>query len=254
MSPFAISLISFGCIFGGTLLGFYLGHRLPADHIGADSKDTVKTAWGMIATMSALVLSLLVASAKGSFDNVSAQNTQAAAKIIMLDRLLVRYGPQADAVRVELRRVVSSEIDSDWKNQGASLVSPADMEKANGMEEIEDELNALSPASDAQRGILSQARQISDDLFQGRVLVVEQAHIVLPPVLQVALVTWLTVLFVGISLFAPRNKTVVVTLLLCCGSLSFAIFLINDLSHPLHGIITISSAPLREALHYLARP
>lgn len=252
MSALAISLISFAFILGGTLFGFYLGHRLPAHHLSSESKDTVKAAWGMMATMSALVLGLLVASAKSSFDSVSSQNTQAAARIIMLDHVLVQYGPQAEGVRHELSRVVSAEVVVDKEGAESSLASPDAMEKENGMEDVETRLGALVPANDAQRGLLSQARQITNDLFLGRILIIEQAHNVLPKMLQAALIAWLTVLFAGLSLFAPRNKTVVATLLLCCLSISFAIYLINDMNRPLQGLVTVSSVPMREVLVYLS--
>ena len=250
MNPLTIGLISFVFILGGTLLGFYLGHRLPQPHVSNDSKETVKMAWGMVATMSALVLSLLVASAKSSFDTVGSENTQAAAKIVMLEHTLLRYGPQTDGVRRVLRQSVLSTMESDADKEEVTE-TPAALDKANGLEQVEEALSQLTPATDDQRALLAHAKAITDELFQARVLVIEQSHTFLPNVLLFALILWLTLLFLGISLFAPRNKTVLVTLLLCCFSLSFAIFLINDLNHPLHGIITVSKYPMREALDYL---
>jgi hypothetical protein len=234
MNPLTLGLISFLFILGGTLLGFYLGHRLPQAHVSSDSKETVKMAWGMVATMSALVLSLLVASAKSSFDTVSNENTQAAAKIVMLEHTLLHYGPEAAGARQVLRQSVLSTMASDTDEEEVSE-TPAALDKANGLEQLEEALGQLKPATDDQRALLSHAKAITDELFQARVLVIEQSHTFLPNVL----------------LFAPRNKTVVVTLLLCCVSLSFAIFLINDLNHPLHGIVTVSKYPMREALDYL---
>jgi hypothetical protein len=253
MNPLSIGLISFVFIFGGTLLGFYLGGRLPQSHLSSESKETVKMAWGMVATMSELVLSLLVASAKSSFDAVGTEKTNSAAKIVMLDHDLARYGPETAPIRGELRQALAASIQSDGQDDDPSLPASSLLAHADGMRRVEDLLAALAPATDSQRALLSQARQISDELYLNRVLVIEQAHTFLPNVLLFALVAWLTLLFVGASLFAPRNKTVLVTLLLCCASLSFAIFLINDLSHPLHGILTASNAPLREALAFLNR-
>ena len=65
VSPIAISLIAFACIFAGTLLGFFLRFSLPQHHLGNESKDAVKLGTGMIATLAALVLGLLDQARKG---------------------------------------------------------------------------------------------------------------------------------------------------------------------------------------------
>ena len=69
-----------------------------------------------------------------------------------------------------------------------------------------------------------------------------------------ALVFWLTILFVGLGLLAPHNRTILVTLILCSISVSIAIFLINDLSHPLKGIIKVSCDPMLDVLVDLRSP
>ena len=63
-SPQPIFLISVGCIFGGALLGLLLSRLLPKHHLRDNSKETVKMVAGTIATLAALVLGLLVGSAK----------------------------------------------------------------------------------------------------------------------------------------------------------------------------------------------
>src|SRR5271169_1264607 len=108
MSSTSIAFISAGCIFGGALLGMFLRSRLPGHHLSNDSKDTVKLGAGMIATLSALILGLLVSSAKGTFDTMNAEITLGASKIILLDRVLANYGPAAKNVREQLRRSVAA--------------------------------------------------------------------------------------------------------------------------------------------------
>ena len=126
MEPITISSISFCFIFAGALAGFYFGHRLPEHHLSSESKDAVKMGWGIVATMSALVLSLLVASAKNTFDTVNSECTESAAQIIVLNDILVQYGPQADAVRTDLRLLVASAIKRDWpEEQIADTVAAA---------------------------------------------------------------------------------------------------------------------------------
>src|SRR5438132_14040302 len=110
-SSLTIGLISAGCIFGGALLGLWLQGLVPEQHLRDTSKDTVKVAAGMIATLSALVLGLLVGSAKSSFDATNTAVIQSGAKIILLDRVLAAYGPETKNAREQLRRAVADGIE-----------------------------------------------------------------------------------------------------------------------------------------------
>ncbi len=110
MNSIALSLITFSFILAGTILGFYLSRALPEHHVSEESKDSIKMAWGIVATMAALVLSLLLSSAKSSFDTISNEMTLMGAKIIVLDQALVRYGPEAKPVRDELHTAVARRI------------------------------------------------------------------------------------------------------------------------------------------------
>ena len=194
MSSLTIGLISAGCIFGGALLGLLLHGLLPEHHLRDTSKDTVKVVAGMIATLAALVLGLLVGSAKSSFDATSTAITQSGAKIILLDRVLAAYGPETKDVREQLRGAVAAGIEMFWpeeKNVGSGMTA---FERANAMEMIQAKLRSLTPATDAQRQLLSQAEQISNDMLQARWLLIEQAQSALPVPFLVVLLFWLTML------------------------------------------------------------
>src|SRR5271156_1258708 len=108
VSPMTISWVVFACVFGGALVGMLLRATLPAHHLNADSKDVVKLGMGLVATMSALVLGLLVASAKSSFDAQGAQLKQMSANVVLLDRVLAHYGPETKEARDALRATVAS--------------------------------------------------------------------------------------------------------------------------------------------------
>ena len=86
MSDIAISVTVFACVFAGALLGIYLRTALPAHHLSPESEDVVKLGMGLIATMAALVLGLLIASTKGSYDTQRSELRQLSAKIMLLDR------------------------------------------------------------------------------------------------------------------------------------------------------------------------
>jgi hypothetical protein len=253
MSSLTIFLISAGCIFGGALLGLLLHGLLPEHHLRDASKDTVKVGAGMIATLSALVLGLLVGSAKNTFDTAEAEMTQGGAKIILLDRLLADYGPETKAAREQLRRTVATQIEDLWPEEKTGASGLAAFERTGGLETVQMTLLKVMPTTDAQRQLFAAAQQICGDLRQTRWLLVEQTQSPIPIPFLVVLLFWLTVLHVSFGMLAPRNATVVAVLLICALSVSGAIFMILEMSHPLDGMIKVSSAPMRKALEHLGK-
>jgi|SRR5215510_2568008 len=124
MSSSTIALVVFGCIFGGALLGTFFHRLLPTHHLSSDSKDTVKLGMGLVGTVAALVLGLLVASAKGSYDAQSAELTQMSANIAVLDRLLALYGPESQEARTQLRAIAVRVLDQMWSRDGSVCSAP----------------------------------------------------------------------------------------------------------------------------------
>ena len=251
MSSITISLIVFACIFGGALLGILLHASLPQHHLASDSKDIVKLGMGLVGTMSALVLGLLVASAKGSYDAQSAELTQMSANIALLDRALALYGPETKETRDLLRGAVSRILDQMWSKDGTSASSQAPT--SAGGEILYEKIQGLTPKNDSQRSLQGQALNIAVDIGKTRWLMYEQAITSVSMPLLVVLVLWLTVIFVSFGLFAPFNATVVSSLLVSALSVSGAIFLILEMYGPFSGLIQISSAPLRAALAHLGQ-
>ena len=252
-SSLILGLISAGCIFGGVLLGLLLRSLLPDQHLHDESKDTIKLGAGMVATVSALVLGLLVASAKSNFDTTEEEITQRAAKIIFLDRLLSDYGPETRDTREQLRRTVAATIEILWpkKNNGTSGMT--DYERLNGMQITQMTLLKVIPTTDAQRQLFATAQQILTDLRQSRWVLIARAEHVIPIPFLVVLLFWLTMLHVSFGLFAPRNGTVLTVLFISALSVSGAIFIVLDMTHPLQGVIKVSSGPMRAALEQLGQ-
>jgi hypothetical protein len=248
-----LGLISAGCIFGGVLLGLLLRTLLPDNHLHDESKHTIKLGAGMIATVSALVLGLLVASAKNAFDTTEEEITQRAAKIIFLDRLLADYGPETKATREQLRRTVAASIEMIWPAEKTAASGLSDYERMNGMQVTQMTLLKVTPTTDAQRQLFATAQQIISDLRQSRWLLIEQMQHVIPIPFLVVLLFWLTMLHISFGLLAPRNATVITVLLISALSVSGAIFIILDMTHPLQGMIKVSSAPMRKALEHLGQ-
>jgi hypothetical protein len=249
-----IGLVTFICAFGGALVGLLLRNYLPDHHFSEDSKDTVKMGAGLVATLSALVLGLLISSAKTSYDTMNTALTQSGAKIILLDRALARYGPETKEIREVLRRSVASRMKMVWPESPAGTAKPKTYENSPVfMEALQDKLRALSPQNNIQRSRQEQALRLSDELLQTRWLMIEQTQVSLPNMFFVILLFWLTILFATIGLFAPCNTTVIVVLLVCTLSVSGAIFLIQEMSRPFEGIMKTSSAPLVKALEHLGK-
>ena len=251
MSSLAISTITFACVFGGALLGLWLRSRLPEHHLSADSKEVVKMGMGLVATMAALVLGLLIASAKGSYDTQTAEVTEISAKVVVLDRVLAHYGPETKEVRDLLRSSVVQVLDQMGSKDRTSL-SQLEPPSA-GREVLLDKIQGLSPKDDRQRSLQAQAFSIAMGLLQTRWLQYQQTTTAVSVPLLVVLVFWLAVIFFGFGLFAPRNATVVASLLICALSVSAAILLILEMYTPHAGLIKISDAPLRSALAHLGR-
>jgi len=251
MNATSIALGSAGCIFLGALLGLALQRLLPAHHLSKETQDVVKLSAGTIATLTALVLGLLVSSAKSSFDTMSNGVVQGSAKIILLDQALARYGPEANAARQQLKRSIAAGIESVWPTEKTGVPALTAFERANGMELVQDKLSELTPQKDVQRQALARAQQIVSDLSQTRWLLIEQEQNQLPFPLLIILVFWLTLLFVSFGLFAPPNATALIVLFLGACAVSAAIFLVLELSKPLEGFIKLSNAPLRNALQHL---
>jgi hypothetical protein len=249
VDPVALSAIIFLCIFGGALLGMWLRKVLPERHLDGETKELVKLGVGLIGTMAALLLGLLVASAKSSYDTRSSEVTQMAANVILLDRALAHYGPATGEARGILKVAITQMIDQFWSNGGTDRTLPS--QGAGNV--VYDKIQELVPHSDAQRALQSQAESILVNFGQTRLLLFAQSGTAISTPFLVVVVFWLSTLFVSFGLFAPHNATAVITLLLAAISVAGALFLILELDHPFSGLIQISSAPLHNALSVLGR-
>jgi hypothetical protein len=246
MSALILSGFVFVLTLGGIFLGTLLRRSLPEHHLNRHSKDVVRLGAGLIATIAALVLGLLIGAAKGSFDTQTGQVRQITADLILVDNILAQYGPEARAIREQIRSTVDPLTDGLWREKEAGMTGPVETNAA--AERVYLEIHRLSPHDDLQRSLKTRAVQISDDLAQVRFLLfVESENVIAKPFLAV-LAFWLMIIFASFSLFSPLNGTVFTCLFLFALSAASAIFLIIELSRPFTGLMMISTAPLRNAL------
>jgi len=248
VSAFLISALVLLCTFGGALVGMWLRGVLPEHHFEKESKDTVTVAIGLIATMTALVLGLVTASAKSAFDELDTAVRHGAADVLTLDRALARYGPEAAPIRAILKVVLQQRIDAMW---GSDVARRDPMASARNGERISEALLALKPQTEEQKWLRDRALETSEELLKARWAVVNSTVSSIPTPFLVVLVFWLTITFASFGLFAPRNGTVIAALLVCTLSVAGAIFLILEMDSPFQGLIKISTEPMRYALSRL---
>jgi hypothetical protein len=241
--PSLFSLIAFACVFIGAMFGMFIGPKLPPLHVNTESKDVVRLAMALVAMIVALVLGLLVASAKGFYDTQNNEVTQLAANIVLLDGVLGHYGPEAADTRAFLRDDAARWLQ--LMHPGGSL---------RQREFLLDKIQGLSPKDDNQRVMKAQACNLAIQMGQVRWLMFAQNSVPVPKVLLFVLIFWLTMLFFSFGLFAPHNLTVRAGLFVSALAAAGAIFLILEMYQPHTGFIQVSDAPLRAALAQLAQP
>ena len=251
MSSLAIALIVFACVFGSAMLGLFLRPVLPASHLDGHTTNVVNLATGFVGTLAALVLGLLISSAKTTFDQIEKAAVQNAADTVLLDRVLAQYGPETKEIRELLKSNSSTALElllSGDESKQAKLNTAGAVAR---VEQVQAKTRALSPPNDALRGLQLRALAIEDELSGTRWLLIVQSQGTVSVVLLVVLVFWLCMIFAAWALFSPGNLTVIAALLACALSVSGAAFLILELDRPLTGVIRISSAPLQEAVAHL---
>jgi hypothetical protein len=252
VSAIAIAAITFACAFGGALAGSYIRSMLPEAHLSKESQDVVRLGMGLVATMTALLLGLVTAAARGTYDSQDTAVKNAAASVLVLDRELARYGPEAAPIRDLLKKTIAMRIDETWPPDGSPAFRRDDGQGGAPGEEIENQILALSPQTEAQRWLRTRALTLTEDVLKTRWrLSSTSTGTTVPRPFLAVVIFWLTATFGSFGLFAPRNATVIGVLLVSALSVAAAVFLILELDGPFEGLIRISDVPWRYALAHL---
>jgi hypothetical protein len=207
----------------------------------------------MVATLAALVLGLLTASAKSSLDDKVTELRSAAAQVVLLDRTMAEYGPETADARDLLKQTLAARISQIWPEEDAAM-APSALRRGNGVETIQRKLLELTPQTDAQRWLQSTALSISSTIAAARWTVLAQIGTSIQWPFLAILVFWLAVIFASFGLFAPRNGSVTAALVVAALSVAGSVYLILEMDQPYGGLVKISSAPLRAALQQLGQP
>lgn len=247
MSSTTAFLASFVSILIGTAIGVILRRSLPAEMLEGGSKDAIRLGVGFLSTLAALVIGLMIASAKNTFDTQSTNIRQLGTNAVLVDQLLIKYGPEAKTARTLLRETIPSATARIWHeniaaNDGSTFVVSGTAER------FYNAIEGLRPANEEQTSLKSRIIQITTELGRTRLLVFTQSDNAIPVPFFIVLVFWLVVIFASFSLFAEPGAIVIAFVLVFAISVSSALFLIVDLSHPFSGLMQISNHHLQMVL------
>jgi len=247
----AVALILFIVLVVVTLLGGRLRRLLPEEQLSAESKDAIKLALGLVGTMTAILLGLLISSAKGAFDTTRTEVIQMAAKVALLDRVLALYGPETAEARRALRDATADGVRRTWP---AERSGPVRLDPNPQMgDAVYAPISHLAPRDDAQRALKTEAATLLVQLAEIRALLQAQAVPSVSKPLLIALVIWLVVIFLGFSLLAPTNATSTLALMAGAFSVACAVYIILELDFPFAGVVRVPSEPMIKTLAHLGK-
>lgn len=248
MNTSIVGLIAFICTFAGAMFGMWLRTVLPEHHLSTESGDSIKVGIGLIATMTALVLGLVTASAKNTFDTIDQTVRNTAIDILTLDRLLARYGSETADIRTSLQQVIAKRVETIWPEDTSRSGQVDPSASMTEGEQIVERIRALTPHDAIQRGLQPRAAELGETLLKTRWMIGTPARMAVPLPFLVILLFWLTMIFTSFGLFAPKNLTVLAVLFVCSISVCGALFLILELDGPFDGLIKVSPDPVRYAI------
>ena len=250
-NPLIVGLIVFAVVLAGALVGWTTKQRLPKHHLTEETKNVVSVSMAVVATVSALVLGLLISNANTKFSVLEGEVTALSAEILRLDQILHQYGPDTNPARETLREYAEQKTDDLFPKEPANvrLGNPSTYEL---LQRLEDSLLAMKPATPRDQWWLGQAMSLAGKMGDIRWLLAQQIGQGTPKAFVALLVFWLALLFFSFGLFAPRNATVIAVLGVCALSVACAIFLIIELDRSFEGLLQISGAPMRAALARLS--
>lgn len=253
MSPLATAAVVMAATFSAALLGIAVQRWIPAQHRENETKDTVRIAIGTIAALTALVLGLSTSSAKVGFDLACRNLHDSTIDLIMVDRLLARYGDEATGLRHDIQELVRRRLGwlADLTAQGEDAYNP--LSGAAMVEGVADRIHDLEPRDARQQALKERLVALAEAALRSRWSLAAEQDNRVPPLFLVAVGSWLVIMFFSYGLFARWNATVLVALLACALSASIAVFLIMELERPFSGFIRVPAAGLRRAQEVLGK-
>ena len=251
MHALGMGFLVAAAVFGGALVGLSLHRLLPDRHLSKETQDVVRLGTGMLSVLASLVLGLLIATAKSSYDGTDVAVRTYCADLILLDETLRDYGDAAVKPRHLLHAYTAMLLHDVWEGHGTTPFLVENRVASDLMEHVRESIRALQPVDAGQHWLQDQALSTHTGLLRQRWLLIERAGPSVRPVVIAILAAWIAAIFVSFGLNAPRNGTVVAAFLVCAGAIGTAIFLVLQLDDPFGGILKISGTPVRIALAHM---
>jgi hypothetical protein len=253
MLALPIGLIIALLLFASALLGMLVSRFLPEHHLSPETKNVVSVSTAIFGTLAALVVGLLISTASTSFASKAQGLAKLSSDLIRLDSLLRRYGPDAQDIRVLLRRYTEAKLRDLFPDDTKKQADVAEETTVSLLDEVESKIAALKPASDAQRWLQPQALQIAGAVDDARWQLAQEDPTTIPSPVLALVLFWFALIFASFGLFAPRNVTAIVAIFLCAAGVGSAIRMTTELHRPFQGLIRVSSPPLTDALEAMSR-
>jgi hypothetical protein len=248
-----ICVIAFLAMFGGALVGVFTARALPNHHLRPESATVVKLVAAVVATLTSMVLALMLSAANSSFSVNAGIVKKLSSDFVHLDHMLRTYGPEADEARAKLRAYAISKHEELFPASGTPTT--ADRETADRLDSLLSSVLSLSSSERRYNALSAQALTVMSSIYAERWLLWENPGTTVPLPFLYVLIFWLFLIFVSFGLFAPVNATVVTSFFLCALAVTGAILMILELGDPMHhGWLQVSSEPMRRALLEIGRP
>jgi hypothetical protein len=247
LSPVVAAVGAFVLIVAGTMIGTLVRARMPEHHLTGDSKEVIRLATALVATLTGLVLALMFAATRTSFEHTSAAVSRLAVSFTELDEVLEDYGSEALPIRKQLRVDLGPLMDSMWQEDAIAAGRPPTARRSHATGALS-MVRELQPKTPVQASLQARALQIGADIAQTRLGLLSQPPDSVSTPFVIVLVLWLTFIFTTFAMSSRPNPTLAVVLFVCILSASGALYLILELGLPFDGLMQVSSDSLRGAL------
>jgi hypothetical protein len=252
MNSVPINAIIITILFGSALIAMFVARFLPAHNLSPESKSVVSVSVAVIGTLSAMVVGLLISTANSSFIAKAQEVSDISANVIRLDRLMQRFGVQAQDGRVLLRHYTAAEMQDLFPENSDQAPNMQNIATASMLEELQNKIVAFMPANDTQRWLQAQSLQRTTEIIAAHWQLAQGVESTPRPLLLLVLF-WFVIIFASFGLFAPFNATSIVAIFLCSVGVGSAIRIITELQEPFGGLIRVSNASLTHALEVISR-
>jgi hypothetical protein len=251
MNSVPISAIIITILFGAALITMFVARFLPDHHLSPETRSVVSVSVAVIGTLSALVVGLLISTANSSFIAKAQEVADISANVISLDRLMQRFGSEAQDGRVLLRHYTAAELRDLFPEDSHQAPNIENVATVSMLEELQNKILAFTPDNDTQRWLQAQSLQLTTTIMADR-WQLAQGTASTPEALLLLVLLWFVIIFASFGLFAPLNATSIVAIFLCSAGVGSAIRIITELQEPFGGLIRVSSASLTHALQVIS--